>query len=344
MPAAAAAATPLAPIAEVPDAATVRPDVEPGLEREQEAAIDTAEPAAGRGIFGNRPAWLTTFTWIEIIGAFIILFVGWQLWGTSIAQAHDQNQLKTQFDNGLKTHKPPTPAAGRGALIPASTHFGTPADGSVVAHIQIPAIGVDQYVVSGTTATDLSRGPGLYVGTALPGQAGNVGIAGHRTTHGAPFNRLGDLKPGDKIVLTTTWGEHLTYVVSGIPVAVSPNDVAVLNYFGDNRITLTTCTPEYSSAQRLIAVGKLEDHTTAPLPPAGHVEYHIVDAGTASWNWALLPAVGVELCLLVLLGLSYRRIGTWFGRHAKWFVLVPVWVAGLYLLFDTLTSFLPDTI
>ena len=112
-----------------------------------------------------------------------------------------------------------------------------------MAELQIPAIGVDQFVVSGTDATELSKGPGHYVGTAVPGQAGNVAIAGHRTTNGAPFNRLGQLVRGDRIILTTTSGEHLTYVVSGTPQAVSPSDVAVLNYFGDNRITLTTCTP-----------------------------------------------------------------------------------------------------
>ena len=62
-----------------------------------------------------------------------------------------------------------------------------------MAELQIPAIGVDQYVVVGTSETDLSKGPGHYVGSAMPGQAGNVAIAGHRTTHGAPFNRIGQL-------------------------------------------------------------------------------------------------------------------------------------------------------
>ena len=133
-----------------------------------------------------------------------------------------------------------------------------------MAELQIPAIGLDQYVVSGTSTADLSKGPGHYVGSAMPGQAGNVAIAGHRTTHGAPFNRLGQLapatnsRPGDRIILTTLSGQRLTYVVTGTPQAVSPSDVKVLNYFGDNRITLTTCTPEFSAAQRLIVVGELQ--------------------------------------------------------------------------------------
>jgi sortase A len=217
-----------------------------------------------------------------------------------------------------------------------------PANGTVVAELQIPSIGVDQFVVSGTDADQLSQGPGHYVGTAVPGQAGNVAIAGHRTTNGAPFNRLGELVRGDRVILTTTSGEHLTYVISGTPQAVSPSDVAVLNYFGDNRITLTTCTPEFSAAQRLIAVGMLQSGAS-PNVPASKLTYHVVNPATASWNWSMLPAVGIELCLLLLLGLSYRRFEGWFGGRGKWFILVPLWAVGLYLIFGSLTTFLPQT-
>ena len=65
-----------------------------------------------------------------------------------------------------------------------------------MAHLQVPKIGLDEFVVSGTNEADLAKGPGHYLGTAMPGQAGNVAIAGHRTTHGAPFNRLAELAIG----------------------------------------------------------------------------------------------------------------------------------------------------
>jgi hypothetical protein len=70
----------------------------------------------------------------------------------------------------------------------------------------------------------------------------------------------------------------------------------------------------------------------------------VVNAGTNSWVWTLLPMVGIEVCLLVLLGMTYRRFDFWFGRVGRWFILVPLWAAGLYLLFDTLTKFLPASI
>lgn len=287
-------------------------------------------------------AWFHVFTWMRNIGAILLLFVVWQLWGTAIAQHQEQGRLKSQFDAELRGHHPPVTVKA-GALIPASTRFSAAADGSVLARLQIPTIGVDQYVVEGTNSSDLSKGPGHYVGTALPGQAGNVAIAGHRTTHGAPFNGLGHLVPGDRITLTTSWGEHLRYVVMGAPQIVSPSDVAVLNYFGDNRITLTTCNPEFSSSQRLIVVGKLDQLEKTPKPTKP-VKYQVANSDTSSWNFSLLPTIGVEVCLLLLLGLSYRYFRAFFKSGTKWLILVPLWAAGLYLLFGTLTIFLPSSI
>jgi LPXTG-site transpeptidase (sortase) family protein len=203
---------------------------------------------------------------------------------------------------------------------------------------------LDEYVVSGTAEGDLAKGPGHYVGSAAPGQAGNVAIAGHRTTNGAPFNRLGQIEIGSRIYLTTTSGERLTYIVSETPQPVAPSDVAVLDNFGDNRITLTTCNPEFSSSQRLIVVGELKQ----PKPPvATKIEphpYNIVNAQTASWDWSLLPLVVLETGVLLLLGLTNRRFIAWFGRSSRWFILIPVWAACLYLLFGTLTTFFPATI
>jgi sortase A len=296
------------------------------------------EAAVTRPTTGVHSPWFHVFTWTRNVGAVILLFVVWQLWGTSISQHHAQGQLKSEFD-ALLAHHAAASHASKSSLISAATQVPSPGDGTVVAEIQIPAIGVDQFAVEGTTESDLSKGPGHYAGTAMPGQAGNVAIAGHRTTHGAPFNGLGRLVPGDRIVLTTTFGQNLTYVVSGTPQAVSPSDVGVLNYFGDNRITLTTCNPEFSSSQRLVVVGTLK-HPLA-TPAVKHLSYHVVNPATVSWNWSLLPAVGVEVCLLLLLALSYRRFGLWFEATGKWLILVPLWAAGLYLLFGTLTDFLP---
>jgi sortase A len=298
------------------------------------------------------PRWATVFTWVRNIGAIVLLFVAWQLWGTSIGEHHEQAALKSQFEASVHAHAHhtllTTTATTAPALIPADATVQAPVEGSVLAHLSIPAIGVSQFVVSGTATGDLAKGPGHYTGTAMPGQAGNVVIAGHRTTHGAPFNKLGDVSVGNTIVLSTLTGQNLTYVVSQAPFAVSPGDVTVLNDFGDNRITLTTCNPEFSARQRLIVVAELKqtgpNSAAVPVVKSKPIAYHIVNPATASWNWGLLPVVLLEIGFLVALGLLLRRLQGWYGGFGQWLILVPVWVAGLYLLFQSLTTFLPASI
>jgi sortase A len=289
------------------------------------------------------PLWATIFTWVRNVGAIILLFVAWQLWGTALAQHHAQGLLKEQFQASVRADHTAR-VGGATKLLSASATVSQAPEGSVVGHLQIPAIGVDQYVVSGTATEDLSKGPGHYIGTAMPGQAGNVAIAGHRTTDGAPFNQLGHMKVGDKIELTSVSGQLLTYVVSQVPVAVSPSEVSVLSDFGDNRVTLTTCNPEYSAAQRLIVVGKLVKGASSPTVKSTPVTYHVVNPATASWRWHVFPFVLIEGVLLIGLGLIRRWLRASFGRIGHWIILTPIWVAGLFLFFTSLTSFLPASL
>jgi LPXTG-site transpeptidase (sortase) family protein len=315
----------------------------PQVEVDAQPSTVPAQPST-RPRAPSVPGWSTVFTWIRNVGAVAILFVIWQLWGTSISQHHEQLQLQSTFEAAVHSHHSPPPTASGPALIAADQAVPTPAEGTPVAEIEIPTIGLNEYVVSGTAESDLAKGPGHYIGTAAPGQAGNVAIAGHRTTNGAPFNRLGQLAIGNEIYLTTASGERLTYVVSQAPRAVSPSDVEVLDNFGDNRITLTTCNPEYSSAQRLIVVGELKQPKPPVATKATPRAYKIVNSKTASWDWALLPVAVLEAGVLMLLGLSNSRFSTWFGGFGRWFILAPLWGAGLYVLFGTLTMLLPATI
>ena len=291
----------------------------------------------------RRERWLSIASWVRNIGAIILLFVVWQLWGTAITQHHSQAQLKNQFQ--AKVGKVEAKPAFQ--LVPATTKIADPPQGTVMAQIQIPKIDLSQYVVSGTDEDDLAKGPGHYLGTAMPGQAGNVAIAGHRTTHGAPFNRLAELAIGDPIYLTTLSGQRLTYIVSAVPVAVSPSDVTVLNDFGDNRLTLTTCNPEYSAIQRLIVVAAyLPPGASHPQPIArgAGTPYHLAPAAESGWNTSLLPLVLLFAGLLVAIGLLNRRLSLIYGREGRWLILGPIWIALLLALFQTLTSFLPSSV
>ena len=126
----------------------------------------------------------------------------------------------------------------------------------VFGYLEIPTINLKQYVVSGTDEMSLQYGPGHYMQTNLPGSGGNVGIAGHRTTYGAPFTRLDLLEVGDTIFLNFG-GNKYHYEIDEKLIVDANEGEYVLYDRGDDRITLTTCHPKYSARQRLVISGKL---------------------------------------------------------------------------------------
>src|SRR3546814_13906831 len=80
-------------------------------------------------------------------------------------------------------------------------------EGTAIAHIRIPKIGVDETIIEGVSLADLKHGPGHFPETPLPGQEGNAAIAGPRTTYGAPFNRIHELVPGAEIIVQPIQGQ-----------------------------------------------------------------------------------------------------------------------------------------
>ncbi|HEV7888660.1 MAG TPA: class E sortase, partial [Acidimicrobiales bacterium] len=205
-------------------------------------------------------------------GTLILLFVAYQLWGTGIAEARSQHDLKKSFQQLVPSTTVTTAGGQPGPSTSTTVPVGPPPPptGAAVAIIRIPRIGVDKAVVQGVALSDLKKGPGHYPTTPMPGQAGNAAIAGHRTTYGAPFSRIDELVPGDQITVTTLHGTW-TYVVVGAAqdpssghFVVKPQDVWVLDDFGDNRLTLTACHPKFSADQRIVVVAKLVEAPAAP--------------------------------------------------------------------------------
>jgi sortase A len=109
---------------------------------------------------------------------------------------------------------------------------------------------LDMVFVEGSGPEPLKKGPGHYERTALPGEVGNVGIAGHRTTYLHPFWGLNTLKRGDLIELQTRRGTF-RYAVRWQRV-VSPTGYWVLKRTKVPSLTLTTCHPRFSARERLI--------------------------------------------------------------------------------------------
>ena len=127
-----------------------------------------------------------------------------------------------------------------------------------IGRLRVDKINLNEVVVQGTDeGTSLTKGPGHYTETPLPGQAGNwtVGIAGHRTTYGAPFRNVNKLKKGDEIVFSVPYG-RFTYEVDRTRIVDASYQKAFTPKKYD-QIVLTACHPLYSAAQRILVYGKL---------------------------------------------------------------------------------------
>ena len=121
--------------------------------------------------------------------------------------------------------------------------------------IDIPAIGLTNSLGDGSTDTTLDEGPMHWSFSSLPGELGTAFILGHRTSHGGPFLRIGELVAGD-IIRLTNQGELSTYRVTGHRI-VQPEDLQALAEPGTANLVLVACHPIGSSAQRMVVRAEL---------------------------------------------------------------------------------------
>jgi sortase A len=149
---------------------------------------------------------------------------------------------------------------------PARVVRKEPLPGDALGKLQIPAIGVSEYVVEGTDADNLRKGPGHYPDTPLPGQHGTSAIAGHRTTYGAPFRNLDKLEKNDRIVVELPYGTFV-YRVDRTQI-VDDSALWVTKRVGHDQLVLTACHPLYSAAQRIVAFARLTERRPAKVRKA----------------------------------------------------------------------------
>jgi sortase A len=327
------------------------------------------------------------------VGVLILLFVVYQLWGTGLAEARAQHRLRHQFERSLAGGRPATPTTGSAAGGTASTATdatpttstvavtpppGPPAiPGEAVGIIRIPRIGVNAALVEGVGVGDLKQGPGHYPNSPLPGHSGNAAIAGHRTTYGAPFYHLDELRPGDDIELTTREGTFAYTVASSREVA--PTELSVLDASPDNRLTLTTCTPRFSAVRRLIVVSRLvgtaipatgrpvtPPPTTVPAttpasaPPAGATVPITTSAPTSTLpdpsgvaagesaslsgtGGSTVPAIAWALVCAAVWLATFVVARRW-RRWPAYLLGTPVFLVALFMFFENFAGFVPANI
>ena len=216
-------------------------------------------------------------------GVISFLFIGWQLWLNDLVVGQEQRsnalELEDEWHSEGSPSVPPTTDA-------SNTDYGIPIVGDVPAFatgfatLYVPRFGADyvrpigQGVSLASVLNNPKLGVGHYPDTQLPGELGNFALAAHRTTWGAPFKQIADLRVGDKLYVQTADGWY-TYAFRTLEY-VWPTGVGVLEPVPqapgtdplDRVITLTSCNPMFSAAERIVAYGVLEhwQPATAGMP------------------------------------------------------------------------------
>lgn len=206
------------------------------------------------------------------VGLVILLFCVYELYFTGLETRAEQRKGRTALLEEWSTPKPSSPRPADLALTKVELGAG-------LAILRIPRLGRDyaKVVFEGVRVSDLKRGPGHYPGTAMPGAVGNFVVSGHRTTYGAPFGRVDEVRVGDPLVVETR-DRWFTYRLTRQEI-VAPTDVDVILPVPRQRgakptkalLTLTTCHPKYSAKQRLIVFAELvatETKVPGTLPAA----------------------------------------------------------------------------
>jgi sortase A len=202
-------------------------------------------------------------------GVVVFLFLGWQLWLNDIVVGAEQNKAGAALAHSFEVAAP-TPTATPSASAPAVAPdygepivVGAPAIDTKFGVMYIPRFGPTymRSITQGVGVPDVlnKNGIGHYPGTQMPGQVGNFAVAAHRTTYGAPFKQVATLQVGDNIYIQTQEG-YYTYQYRGLEY-VRPTGVGVLAPVPqlpgvtatDRILTMTSCNPEFSAAERIIS-------------------------------------------------------------------------------------------
>lgn len=200
-------------------------------------------------------------------GVLVLLFLAWQLWVNDAMVRAAQDSEAARLSASWEDRAPDLPVADARApvLLPR------PGDADVFGVLRVPRFGADYAatLAGGVSAVRTLNplGLGHYPDTQMPGEPGNFAVAGHRNTHGKPLNLINELRVGDAIVVEVPDGWY-TYRFRTLEY-VEPSGVGVLNPVpqtdeveaSDAIITLTSCNPAFSTAERIIAYGAFESWT-----------------------------------------------------------------------------------
>ena len=278
-------------------------------------------------------------------GITLLLFTGYLLWGTGVYTKQAQRAASRALDARPLVSEESLSAGN----IPPARPKRPVTLGDPLFSIKIPTIGLDHVVVQGVDQSSLRNGVGHFPdcadvqtdecldGTKYPGERGNVALSGHRTTYGAPFFRLDELKRGDTIDVVSGRARY-RYRVREQKVVDPVTGFSSVEQHGRDELTLTTCHPRFSAAQRLVIHADYEgpsliatpastsgpavtDPAERPVIPTDVLVLSSIAVASALGSLALSRRFG-RVALRVTVGLG-GAAGLWVGAFPRVLALLP---------------------
>jgi sortase A len=208
-------------------------------------------------------------TFLLVIGIGVLAWAAtvyfWKDPFTTAYTAYEQRRLESKLDEQFEAYEPlRTPVVAHPGEPKPRPHDDVRRDarrfrlasdeGDAIARLKIPRLGLSAVVVNGTGVGDLRRGPGRHLESYMPGERELVYIAGHRTTYGAPFGNINELRAGDPITLELPYAT-VEYRVTGHRI-VDDNDISVLKAPHHEELVLQACHPRFFASQRYLVYAR----------------------------------------------------------------------------------------
>jgi sortase A len=192
--------------------------------------------------------------------AWVVVVWRWQDPFTALYTHFEQARLSSTYDKRAGAYRP---RATHGDLVSVQRQVASEAgayrrtlhSGDPVGRLRIGRIGLNMVVVQGTDHSSLTKGPGHYPASALPGEGHLIYVAGHRTTYLAPFATINDIRVGDYIRFSLPYGTFIYRVTRHYVVAA--NAVAMLKDTGTEILRLQACHPRFFATHRYLVDAKL---------------------------------------------------------------------------------------
>jgi sortase A len=290
----------------------------------------SAGPPAGAGGL-RRPMLRSSAVALLLLAVVLLGFVVYLYGLSDVQEARSQALLYSQFQLELANQVAPLGPDGPNGLDGAG---GPTIPGSPVAILNIPSIGIrDLVVVQGTTPQNLMVGPGHRADSPLPGQPGMVQIYGRRATFGAPFSRLGELRPGDIITAITGQGTS-TYTVA----AAAPSTMIIKDPSPGRMVLLTAYSPTVPSYYYQVDA----DLTSSIKPSPGVAPaVYSTELPLANDTSTLAMTMVWSLALILVAALGTLAAIRW-SPWAAYLVGIPLAMAVLWNLYESLAALLPN--